>query len=386
MIYKFKVVGLVMLAAFAASAVVTAGAQADTFTASKYPTSVTAASAKGNDVFKTEGGNVECSSHFGGTLTAAASSITITPSYTECQAFGVGSATVIMGCDYVFHATGAVDIECPASNKIVITAGTCEVQIGTQTGLSKVELSNGSGDINAKANVGGLKYTVTKDGIGCPFAGTGEKVGGTYTQGSAVTVSSTNGASVSVDTVTHGQFTASSYPTTATGESALGNDKFTTEAGSVECQTHYEASLGLASSQLTVKTKFSGCKAFGFVEVKREMRSCDYLYKTPTGSGDNWSATADIKCTNPAEPIRITAATCELTIGEQSLGGKVDITNETAAGDVMIQVTLSGIKYTVTKDSFGCPFNGTGVKEGATYVQLSAMTLDSTNGATIDVG
>jgi len=387
MILKLKVLGLAVLAVLSVSAVVAASAQADTFTASKYPTPITSSSAIGNDIFKTEGGDVECDSHLRGSLASVSNSITMTGSYIECRAFGFLSATIFMGCDYVLHVNGELDIECPASNKIIITAGTCEVQIGTQTGLSKVELSNGSGDINAKANVSGIKYDVTKDGFGCPFSGTGEKTGGTYTQGSSVTVSATNGASIDIETTPPPiKYTASSYPTTVTGESALGNDTFTTEAGSQECKSHYESTLAESSAQLTVKTKITGCRAFGFLEATVTMGSCDYLYKTPTGSADKWSATAQIKCTNSAEPIRINSGTCEVTIGEQSPSGSVDITNETAAGDLKLQTTLAGISYTVLKDGFGCPFSGTGAKTGATYTQHSAMTFDSTNGATIDVG
>ena len=46
-------------------------------------------------------------------------------------------------------------------------------------------------------------------------------------------------------------YTASSYPTTATGESQKGNDVFTTEAGTVVCKAHFEGTLSAASSDLT---------------------------------------------------------------------------------------------------------------------------------------
>jgi len=62
------------------------------------------------------------------------------------------------------------------------------------------------------------------------------------------------------------------------------------------------------------------------------------------------------------------------------------ITNETAAGDVKVKGNVTGVKYTVTEDGFACPFGGTGAKTGATYIQDSAVTMDSTNGATVDVG
>jgi hypothetical protein len=179
-------------------------------------------------------------------------------------------------------------------------------------------------------------------------------------------------------------YTASSYPTTGTGESALGNDTFTTEAGKVECQSHFEGTLSAASKELTVKAKYTSCRAFGFLSATVSMGSCDYLFTEPTGSADSYSAKVDVKCTKSTEPITITAGTCKTTVGEQTPGGSVAITNETAAGDVKVKSNVTGIKYTVTEDGFGCPFNGTGAKEGATYIQDNAVTFDAA--ATIDVG
>jgi hypothetical protein len=46
--------------------------------------------------------------------------------------------------------------------------------------------------------VTGINYTVTEDGFGCPFGGTGAKVNATYTQGSAITFASTTGTTVDV--------------------------------------------------------------------------------------------------------------------------------------------------------------------------------------------
>jgi len=202
-IYKLKTLGLALVAVLAMSAVVASAASAQ-FTASSYPTTVTAISELGNDDLKTEGGSVECEAHFQGTLTEASATMTITATNDRCKAFGFSEATVSMnGCDYVFHSNGMVDLECSGTNKIVITAGSCEVQIGTQTGLSKVDLANGAGDITAKATVAGIAYTVTKDGFLCPFTTGGvlpsAKTGATYTQNEAITVKSTGSSTVSVD-------------------------------------------------------------------------------------------------------------------------------------------------------------------------------------------
>lgn len=386
MIHRLKTLSFLGLTVLALGVVFASSAGADSFTSSEYPTSVTASGAKGNDVINTEGGKVECASHFSGTLAKASTSVTLTASYTECQAFGFASATVIMGCDYVFHVTGAVDIECPASNKIVITAGSCEVQIGTQTGLSKVELSNGSGDISAKVNLSGIKYNVTKDGSGCPFGGTGEKTGGTYAQSSAVTVSSTDGASLDIGTTPSGAgtYTAAGYPTTATATSAFGNDTLITEAGAVQCAAHFAATLVEPSSHLTVTPTYTGgpgrehC-AFASFNLAITMNGCSYTFETPPGSGANWNAPMQIAC--PAGQsilVRIPAtgsSLCEFTVGAQTPGGSVALVN--TGGDVTAQANVTGINYTVTKDGFGCPFAGTGAKTGAAYTQHNPITLDA---------
>jgi hypothetical protein len=203
MIRKFKTLGIAMVAVLALSAVVASAASAANFTASTYPTSATASSAKGNDIFSTEGGKVECKSHFHiGPLAAASPSVTVDPTYTECQAFGFVTANVNMNnCDYTFFQNGVVDVTCEAGEgPITITAGTCEVQIhGSENeGLTSVELNNVHPNITAKAKVTGIDYTVTKDGFGCPFGGTGKRTGATYTQTNAVTVAATNGATIDI--------------------------------------------------------------------------------------------------------------------------------------------------------------------------------------------
>jgi hypothetical protein len=200
MIRKIKTLGIAVVAVLALSAVVASAASAANFTASSYPTSATAASAIGNDDFKTEAGSVECKGHFHvGPLSAASETVTVVPTYSECRAFGFLNATVHMNeCDYTFYTSGSVDLNCPTGKAVAITASTCEVQIGAQSNLSKVDLANSGTGVSAQATVGGINYTVTKDGFGCPFAGTGAKTGATYTQNNAVQVNSTNGATIDI--------------------------------------------------------------------------------------------------------------------------------------------------------------------------------------------
>lgn len=208
MIHGLRLFGIAAFALLAVGALASAPARASDFTASSYPTYFSGKSALGNDVFKTEAGSVECEASFSGLIQEASETEWVDASYTNCKAFGFLSASVEMGsCHYFFHASGEVDLSCAyfdilkgewVEYPIVIVASTCEVWIESQFGLASVALVNGFGDILAQANVSGIEYNVKKDGFLCPFSGTGEKTGGTYTQGEAVIIESTSGTTIDI--------------------------------------------------------------------------------------------------------------------------------------------------------------------------------------------
>ena len=197
MIRNLKVLALAVGAVLALTAMMASAASAAEYTASAYPATATGANTKGSEVFTTEGGKVECNSHFvTGSITEPTSTITVTPTYTSCEAFGFLEATVNMeGCDYVFHVSGTgpftntVDVVCPTGKSIKIVASSCRVEIKGQEKLGSVAVSNVGSGILAKPNVTGIAYTVTQDGFLCPFGGTGNKTGATYT--GEVTLSNT---------------------------------------------------------------------------------------------------------------------------------------------------------------------------------------------------
>jgi hypothetical protein len=193
-----KTLGLALLAVAALSALGAAPAGASEFKASKYPTSFTGVSAKGNEVIKTEAGNVECKGHFSGTIASASEDIEFTPTYTECKAFGFVPATVnANGCEYRLFTNEATDLFCPAGHTINILAGTCAVTIAAQSGLQETDVSTKNEDITVQATITGLDYTVTQDGLGCAFAGVGVRTNGAMTQGAEVTVQG-SGASIHI--------------------------------------------------------------------------------------------------------------------------------------------------------------------------------------------
>jgi len=209
MFCNLKSLGLTIAAVMAMSAVMASTASATPqFTASAYPATVTGSNTKGSEVLTTEGGKVECDSHFvSHSLAAASSTLTVTPTYTECTAFGLGATVNTEGCAYILHATAKdfvtththhFDVTCPTgkSIKIIAGGGLCRMEIKGQTGLTGVDTHLSFRSIRTVFTLAGVFYTVTTDSFGCPFNGTGNKSGGEYT--GEVTVSRVGGGSVEV--------------------------------------------------------------------------------------------------------------------------------------------------------------------------------------------
>jgi hypothetical protein len=195
---KIKTLGVALVAVFALTVVMASAASAASFTASTYPTTATGESAIGNDVFTTEGGTVECKAHFVGTLTAASSDLTVTPTYTNCKAFGFVEATVT-GCKYTFTAVSTTSANVDVVSPCTIKAGNCHVTVKNQGPRSSVAITNNAaGDVSVQANVTAIEYNVVEDGFLCPFGGKGDKFGATYKQGAAITFDAVNPANASI--------------------------------------------------------------------------------------------------------------------------------------------------------------------------------------------
>lgn len=196
-------IGVLVTLLSAVGALAPMSASADpAFTAAQYPATIQGTSAVGNEQIKTEGGSVECKSSFHAEAGGESATLNLAPTYSECKAFGFLNATVHPnGCKYRLHLVeetsvdkykASFDIACEAGKAIVVTAATCQLEIKSQAGLGSVALANNTEaspkDITFDPEVAGLAYTVTTDGFGCPFNGTGNKTGGTYTAGSPITL------------------------------------------------------------------------------------------------------------------------------------------------------------------------------------------------------
>jgi triacylglycerol lipase len=182
---KVRIGFLVLVATFAAMSVSTGPAMGLAFHATEYTAEVTGQN-EGEHVLTAEALTVKCkTATLAGELTEEREALELTPTYSECTASGVAATITTEGCKYKLNpGTKTMDIVCPAGKVIKIVSGTCEAQVGGQTGLSSVEyvLNEGPPEtVTLKANLGKIKYTKTKDGFLCPFNGTGAKEDGTLT-------------------------------------------------------------------------------------------------------------------------------------------------------------------------------------------------------------
>jgi hypothetical protein len=199
---KITVLGMAIAAVLAMSAFGATAAQATPqFTCSAYPCTATGSASLGAEKFVVDGAAVECASHYliekegGGDLTAGASAVTVTPTYTGCKAFTFLNATVNMGgCDYVFHATEKVsagvykhhvDLVCSTGGHVLIEGGGCVVDVGAQTGLTTVKTTNEGNNVKVEPEVSGVVVNKTADPFGCPLSGTGAGTG-TFTGSTTV--------------------------------------------------------------------------------------------------------------------------------------------------------------------------------------------------------
>jgi hypothetical protein len=229
MIRNLKAFGLALVAVFAVNAAVATAAQATAGTLTTFPAgkSVLATGEQvGEHVFTLTdhpaavgSQTVKCKkAAFTGTASVAtgATSVQIHPVYTECTAFDSPATITTTGCDYVFktgtptadglgwHVT--TDIGCSGANVIKIVTGVCEVTIGSQSGLTTSHVTNSGPaspetamDLLLHMDIGGIKYTVVKDAIGCTLSGTGSFSKGDYKGTSTLKAhDSTTGAAVGI--------------------------------------------------------------------------------------------------------------------------------------------------------------------------------------------
>ena len=166
---------------------------------------------------------------------------------------------------------------------------------------------------------------------------------------------------------------AESYPVTYHGTNEFGKEKFTTEAGSIQCagSFHGESTTG------TLHPTYTKCTLLG-QEATVKTEGCNYFITVKEKlAEDEFSALTDIQC-SAGSAIKISGATCELEVGPQTGLTTVKLKNDTSASpkkDITISPEVKSVVYTVTKDGAFCPFSGTGKKTDGSYTATSPLTI-----------
>ena len=195
MIRNIKMLGLLVVAALALSAVIASAAQAETgtYTAGLTPSTHTTSTLTGEQEGTSEwnhfvafGQQITCENqgvHYHGTISGGvATQVTITPTYADCTAEGLPETVTMNGCDYIFtrpvtdtgKMTAKADLTCPAGKSIDIEV----FLFGTPTGSHTTKVCTikvfATGP---ETEEGGVKHTVQELGGHVTYTPGKRKVG-----------------------------------------------------------------------------------------------------------------------------------------------------------------------------------------------------------------
>lgn len=215
---KFKLAGV--LVAVVAMFALTASSASATFTSNTYPVTPTASSTA--DVFDAFGSTVKCTENTftiheynvtpKAPVTAATETVTATPSYNKCTAFGLPATVRFTGCDYVFHnpagSTNVTsDLVCPAGvNGVDLdvystsahTTAICHVTVTPFTGKGGLQIHNDHPGLILTGTVEGIvAHQVRTNVVLCP-PGTETKEAKYTVQAGGITIHAPAGDTLSV--------------------------------------------------------------------------------------------------------------------------------------------------------------------------------------------
>jgi hypothetical protein len=318
-------------------------------------------------------------------------SVTVHPTYEGCTSFGFAATVATTNCNYVYRLGEAIaggwhaptDISCSEGASIKITTANCEVTIGSQTGLTTSAVTNSGSaspetamDLLIDVSISNFKYTVVKDGIGCPLSGTGSFSKGDFT-GTATLQSDDQRGGGAVG------LTARAAPTfIATGEQSGENTIQLTDhlIGGVPASVNCKAmtltgtkALEAVKEELRVHPEYKECTAFGAAATVTTT-NCDYLFHIGAATAGGWHTTTDVVCSG-GSTIKVVSGNCEVTISGQTGLTTSELTNSgtEAEMDLLLHTAITGIHYTVVKDGTGCPLSGTGEFSQGDYTGTSTI-------------
>lgn len=344
-------------------------ASASQFRAEEYPSTVNGTQGVQQKFKVSAGANIFCSTATAtGTLSAASTSLTMTPTYSGCQAYGLNTTPSVGSCKYVYNITagesspytGTVGVSCSKEDDSISFKGPgCTMTIPMQSALASVDFANAPGKhsrnryVTVTFNVTKLKYTET--GVFCPSAGTHED--GTYT-GTSVLKGAKDGHAVGVyvdskQVESPPLFEGEKYPTVVPTElKTSASFKFPgMNTDSFNCNTFRANFLveGVTGELVETFKKWEGCYVGGSFKVNTN--GCWFGFPVAIGESPLASGSAKITCPGGAK-ITFTAVYggCSVSIPAQSGLNSMEYENTGSGANraILAKFNITNIEYTAT--------------------------------------
>ena len=169
---RIKVLGATVIVVFAIGVIAAAAASAASFQTNE--TGTLKGVALTTQVFKTNGGEIRCTTATasGSVTTMVSETLKVLVNYNGCTAFGFTSVTV-SPAEYVLHANGTEDVLNTVT--VAVPLAGCSVAVGPQSGNGTIAYSNSGSNLVTSSAISGIAYTST--GGLCGSSGTN----GTFT-------------------------------------------------------------------------------------------------------------------------------------------------------------------------------------------------------------
>lgn len=374
--------GLAVMAALALTALISSAASAATFNASKYPAKVSAKPTGGTHEFSFFGGELK----FSCTGPTLEDKMELREPGSRRSRSGSGSdvgcllgSFTLNNCDLIFRPgnesegvfKGTVDVGPAGCGPVTFDYSNCHYEIPVQTGLSatydNVE-SEGVERVSASLAATGMKYTTS--GAGCPKKGTftdGGWDGDWLLSGKAVEGGGAVGLYLESASGSPSLYLeAESYAAKLSGEQLAGDPliwsfPFSESAvATISCKaTTFSGEFSSPKATVGLTPAHSECTNAQGSNTTVKLNTC--TYKAALNAG-----TLQVSCSKEGDMIEMTTYVAETPIciakvGAQTISG---LASETRAAGTSRYVesdwNLTGIKYTLVKNSFFCPYiNGT---------------------------
>jgi len=330
-------------------------------------------------------------------MSAASSTMTLTPTLAKCRVAGIGASAKINGCTYVLHSTneaapyaGTFDISCPSGSTIEFDAlNDCTVQVPAQSALANVEFANtgtsGSGrTITMTLNVSGLKSTQV--GTECPSPNGTTALNGTLTSTTLIKGSD-------------GEYAVGVYlGNEQSGETPLHSfqgEEFPLVVQAVEPQG-YPAKITVpiystTSCELMTGKSLLSAAGGALTQGIQKMEKCSNSVGTVSMNGCYFvlnhassevpGPTVGIACGEAGASITYLAAgACTIKIPAQGGGPSFSVENKGTGSSRYMRITwwMSGLKYVEActgKSLVGASISGTWDVKGYQYEGLEAGGL-----------